>query len=130
MPENCTILLVDDEPAVLRYMRLVLQGAGHRILDVNDPEKALQVCAESVHKIDLAVLDSLMPNVTGAQLLVALRNQLPGLPILFVASLPEGKALEDMQTEMILRKPFSAAELCRAVADMLASRPEAQRACV
>jgi DNA-binding response OmpR family regulator len=68
-----TILVIDDDPAVLRAYGRLLGRLGHRVLLSGDGEVACHD-AESVRAIDLVILDQRMPGATGLDLLGRLRR--------------------------------------------------------
>ena len=68
-----TILLVDDEPLVLRLTRDLLQRLGYTVLPAATGTEALDLCRDHRGRIDLAILDMVMPGMSGPELLQGLR---------------------------------------------------------
>lgn len=66
------ILVVDDEPALLRSTRKLLQVDGHAVLEAADGEAALQVIARE--SVDVVMTDLYMPKVDGFELIRQLRK--------------------------------------------------------
>ena len=58
-----TILVVDDEPEIVRFVRAYLEDAGYRVVTANDGQQALFVARHE--KPDLVILDLLMPGMDG-----------------------------------------------------------------
>jgi PAS domain S-box-containing protein len=111
-----TILAVDDDALVLFNTVAMLEDLGHRVLEAMSGEAALAQLREN--KIDLVITDQAMPQMTGAQLIDAIRAQWPGLPIILAtgyAELPPGVARDTPK----LAKPFAEADLAKIVADVL-----------
>lgn len=105
-----TILVVDGEPTVLNFANLALRRAGFRVLAVGSGAKALVLCREHPEEIDLALLDLSMPGMNGPELRDCLRNQFPGIRILFMS----GYGYEEMESlgvkgapEDFIPKPFT-----------------------
>lgn len=70
-----SILLVDDEPAILRALQRLLQRSGYRVYCAATGVEALQVLAG--YQISLVISDFRMPGMNGAELLKAVRTQYP-----------------------------------------------------
>lgn len=79
------ILVVDDEDAILTYLRLLLEDQGHEVRTAQDAEEALAVLEQDVP--DLVTLDIMMPRRSGISLYCELRWDalFAGLPVVFVS---------------------------------------------
>ena len=75
------ILLVDDDLTVLRAMKRLLERSGHQVVDASDGEMALARAREE--DVDLLLTDILMPGMDGIALATSMKEQLPGMPVLF-----------------------------------------------
>jgi two-component system cell cycle sensor histidine kinase/response regulator CckA len=116
-----TILLVEDETALRAAARRMLAGAGYRILEARHGEDALEVLAQE-GAVDILVTDVVMPQMGGRDLADQVRLQFPGTPVLFLTGYTDDELLRRGALEedaRVLRKPFQAAELIGAVADLL-----------
>ena len=122
------ILLVDDDRAVRVATCEMLSEAGHEVVEAAGGAEALDLLG-SGRRFDLLVTDFAMPGMDGAQLAAAARSSDPNLRILFVTGYAKGDALADWEHggATVLDKPFTAAQLARAVADA-AGRGTAQAA--
>jgi two-component system, cell cycle sensor histidine kinase and response regulator CckA len=117
------ILLVDDEPAILRLAREVLEDAGYRVLSAHNGREALQHFAAQSREIKLVLTDMVMPATDGAAMIRELRRMDGTLPVLASSGLADlGKEEEARRLGVagFLPKPYSAETLRRAVADALA----------
>jgi CheY-like chemotaxis protein len=103
-----TILVVDDDPLVLRFADRALRRLGYSVIATTSGEKALAAAAERP-EIAAAVLDVVMPAMGGQELATLLRQTRPGLPICFIS------AHSDRRRADVLWKPFTEAELAREV---------------
>ncbi|MBI5066849.1 MAG: response regulator [Deltaproteobacteria bacterium] len=124
-PGGETILLVEDEPRVRSTTAQVLRRAGYTVLEAVDGEEALEVAARAP-RLDLVVSDLVMPRLGGIPMAVLLRAQRGDVPVLFLSGYAgEARHSEglDAQAVAFLQKPFSAADLARAVRERLAARP-------
>ncbi len=115
------ILVVDDEPAVRDLTVEFLRRSGYKPHGVPTARHALDLLDEE--PFDLVVSDVVMPEMTGVELLYALRLRQPDLPVILMtggSKEPERttKAVE-LGAVGLLYKPFSHAELNEIVASVL-----------
>ena len=111
-----TLLVVDDEDAVRKTMKRILESAGYRVLEASGGENALRICAAHGDAIDLLVTDLRMPKMDGRELTCRAREIRPGLRVLLVSGLLE----EGPPRRSVLAKPFSATALLKRVQQLLA----------
>jgi len=113
-----TILLVEDEPALLHLVSYALTGAGYTVLSTGHPLDALRLAGEHDSVIDLIVTDVMMPEMTGQQLAKAISALRPATKCLFMSGYPantvsaQGALQDDVA---FLQKPFAIAALVAAV---------------
>lgn len=123
-----TVLVVEDEDAVRRVVRKVLERLGHKVLTAADGDEALALVDASGEPIDLLVTDLVMPGRSGREVAAELCAAQPGLPVLFMSGytteaagdlglLDEGRAF--------LQKPFSVEALSGIVRDLLSGSDDA-----
>lgn len=118
-----TILLVEDEPAVLKVSRTMLEERGYRVLAAPTPPEAIRLAEAETGVIDLLVTDVVMPGMNGRDLAAALTRRRPDLRVLFMSGYdadvlaPHGVRADSLQ---LLQKPFSVEELARRVRAILA----------
>jgi two-component system cell cycle sensor histidine kinase/response regulator CckA len=114
---NRTLLVVDDEDAIRRTMKRILESAGYRVIEAGSAENALRICAAYSDAIDLLVTDLRMPTMDGRELTRRARELRPELPVLVVTGLPDDAPLP---SDEVLAKPFSPGSLLRRVDELLA----------
>ncbi len=119
------ILAADDDDDILDLVCLTLEQVGHRMLRASDGEEALELARR--HKPDVCVLDVVMPNRTGIQVVEALRGEpeTAEIPILLLTATVNEKDLIpgiEKDSERYMREPFSPRELQDRVAALLPSR--------
>jgi two-component system response regulator MprA len=115
-----TVLIVDDDAAVRRTVRRLLEGMGHDLREASTASEALAGMTTSPP--DALVLDLLMPRVNGLEFLAILqhRHDLPRVPILVITgSVTSERAVMELGAKALLRKPFSKAQLRSAVETLL-----------
>ncbi|MGZ8491372.1 MAG: EAL domain-containing protein [Gemmatirosa sp.] len=119
-----SVLVVDDEPAVRRFARMVLEGAGHRVLEASDGAEAVRRLAVHSGRIDLVLTDVEMPELSGPALAGALTTWAPGTRVLFMSGAGSDALVPfatGMPQEALLTKPFTPEELRAAVESTLAA---------
>ncbi|MEW6280065.1 MAG: response regulator [Candidatus Eremiobacterota bacterium] len=117
------ILVVDDEPMVLRFATRTLERLGYRVTAASSAPEALAASSESPDAPHLLLTDVVMPRVSGVELARSLRQRLPELRIMLMSGYTEERAqLESLGPDVrFLQKPFSAQELLYMVRSMLDS---------
>lgn len=120
-----TVLILEDDPAVLQVLRDSLAEAGYTVLSASGPSEALHHAAEAAERIQLLVADVVLPSRSGPQTARAIASRIPGLKVLFVSGWTEAgeKAAAEFPGATFLAKPFSQADLrsrVRAALDGLA----------
>jgi two-component system, cell cycle sensor histidine kinase and response regulator CckA len=113
-----TILLVDDELALRRVLRIILEQAGFHVLEAEDGLAGLEVVESRGNEIDLVVLDRSMPRMSGDQFLVELRRRKLKLPIVVLTGHPGRDAASD-EVAAVLLKPVASGELVRTIRSVL-----------
>jgi two-component system nitrogen regulation response regulator NtrX len=78
-----TIMIVDDEPSILRSLSGALEDEGYRIIAVGDGQRAMKKIEEELP--DLVLLDIWMPGMDGIETLKRIRGQYPGVPVVMIS---------------------------------------------
>jgi CheY-like chemotaxis protein len=122
------VLVVEDEDAVRRLAERILRAAGYRVLQAANGGEALLLCEERGGEIDLLLTDVVMPRMSGKQLAARLVASCPRLRVLFMSGYSEHgieqRGVLDPGARLI-SKPFTAAELCARVREVLDEAPPA-----
>lgn len=114
------ILLVDDDPDLLKLISLRLASAGYRVRTAESGETAL--AAMAIARPAAVVTDLRMPGIDGLQLFDAIHRQHPGLPVLILTAhgtIPDAVAATQRGVFGFLTKPFDSQELLAKVASAL-----------
>ena len=80
-----TVLLVEDEPAILRTARGMLEHQGYQVLATTSPTEAIRLARESEASIDLVVTDVIMPEMNGRDLVDVVRSHRPTVACLYMS---------------------------------------------
>ena len=114
------VLLVEDDPALRRYLEVVLQRAGYAVLTAGDGLEAMKFLLTA--PVDIVVTDALMPNLDGYELCRFVRNSdhLAHLPIILLSALdPKNSTDESEQVNAFLAKPVSPEDLLACIQNLL-----------
>lgn len=116
------ILLVDDEDILRNVGRELLEHLGYTVYLAENGADALDVFAAHRDEISLVILDMIMPKMGGKEAFIQLREQFPGVKVLFCS----GFSSEGTSDELVnlgacgfIQKPYNRSELSRAVAKAL-----------
>ncbi len=111
-----TIVCVDDEENPLELRRMILAGAGYRVLTATNANDALALCAEN--DIDLVITDHLLVSGSGTQLSRRIKELRPGVPVAILSGVIDPP--EDMdESDVFISKTCGPAELLSIVARLL-----------
>ena len=106
------ILVVDDEPGIVRFVRRALEAEGHAVVIAHDGPQGLALAAQ--HLPDMVVLDLVMPGVGGIGVLAALTAESPRSRVLVLSAVGDVQARVrclEMGAVDFLAKPFAVSEL-------------------
>jgi signal transduction histidine kinase len=120
-----TILLVEDEARVRKLIVDVLSGRGYRVLEATRGEEALRICQAHSTDIDLAVVDVVMPEMNGPELMRRIQPLCPRVRVLFISGYTDEAMVHHGIAESgaaFLQKPFVPDQLARKVREVLDSR--------
>jgi len=121
--QDKSVLVVDDDPGMLRAMTKFLANEGMRVIGVSDPGVVVKELAHSGRRFDLLITDLRMPAFSGRGVL-ALASALPQLPVIIITAFGgpdvEAQALH-LGAFAFLEKPVAAAQLIEVVKRALAS---------
>ena len=117
-PTGRQILLVEDEPTLLRVLEMILTDAGYVVTACVDGEQALRKFKASPDAWHLVVSDVTMPRLSGDALALALREIRPGLPVILMTGntmLVTPRRLHALGVAAVLEKPCEIDDLLGAV---------------
>lgn len=123
------ILVVDDDADIRDAIREVLESEGHQVVQASNGRKALHYLTSDAPEPCLILLDLMMPEMSGWELLALLKaySRLAAIPVVVVsANDPHNETLPPGAFVQHLRKPLSHDDLLRAV-KRWARRPSARR---
>jgi two-component system cell cycle sensor histidine kinase/response regulator CckA len=116
------ILLVDDEDIIIDVGKPMLENLGYHVSVAKGGEKAVDAVSETGDKIDLVILDLIMPDMDGSLTFDAIRKIHPKMPIILSSGYSlKGKATDIMRRgcNAFIQKPFNISELSQLIRKVL-----------
>jgi two-component system, cell cycle sensor histidine kinase and response regulator CckA len=117
-----TILLVEDEPKIIKMGKMMLEKLGYHVLTAETPGRAMDLAREHAGKIDLLMTDVIMPEMNGRDLAEKLQTLNPELNVLFMSGYTANAiAHHGVLDEGVhfIQKPFSRAALAEKVREAI-----------
>lgn len=116
------VLVVDDEDSVRNVVAMSLRHLGYEVEELGDPRDALAYLSDMSNEYDLALLDMLMPHLTGDELFEELRKVRPNLPVIIMSGYSKEESVEKVLKEPsthFMFKPFTVEDLSHVVSNVL-----------
>ena len=117
-----TILLIDDEETILKVGKEMMEALGYRVYTALGGEEALKIYRDRQEKIDLAILDMVMPSMSGGETFDRLKAINQSLKVI----LSSGFSMNDQISRIIergcdsfMQKPFNIKELSQKIREVL-----------
>jgi CheY-like chemotaxis protein len=120
-----TILLVEDEARVRKLIVDVLTARGYRVLEATRGEEAIRLSHQHQGDIDLMVVDVVMPEISGPELVRKIAPHRPGTHVLYISGYTDEAIVHHGIPESgaaFLQKPFLPDALARKVREVLDTR--------
>jgi len=117
---NETILVVDDEPALLKMASEILNQQGYKVLCAEGASQALDILASE--SIDLLLSDVIMPEIDGYQLAKKVREKYPDIKIQLVSGFTDNRQGSDINDDLhqsLIAKPFNSKTLLQRIRSIL-----------
>jgi len=117
-----TILLVDDEEIILETVVAIVKRLGYSVFTAQSGHEAVQVYSENKDKVDLVILDMIMPDMDGGMVFNTLKNINKKVKVLLSSGCsPEGqaKAIMARGCNGFIQKPFNIKNLSQKIRTIL-----------
>jgi two-component system cell cycle sensor histidine kinase/response regulator CckA len=117
-----TVLVVDDEPDVLRLIQSFLAGQGYDVIAVRSADKAIKAFALLPRRPDLLLTDVVMPGMSGPMLVDHLLGIEPDLKVLFMSGYDDRQVVQRYVVEKgfrLISKPFTVRDLQSAIDEII-----------
>jgi two-component system sensor histidine kinase EvgS len=119
-----TILLVEDDEAILKLTSKILEGLHYKVISANSPEKALEIASNLQQKIDLLLTDVIMPKMNGKQLYHKIAIERKGIKVIFISGytsdiIDENAGLNEKVN--FIEKPFTVKDHSTTIREVLSA---------
>jgi two-component system cell cycle sensor histidine kinase/response regulator CckA len=118
------ILLVDDEPSVLKVSKAILETLGYRVYGAKNGEDAVELYKEKKDEIDLVILDMIMPGLSGGETFDCIKMLNASAKVMLSSGYSLDKQAQNIMEKGcngFIQKPFNIADLSRKIRDVLDS---------
>ena len=115
--EKRTVLIVDDDPQILRLLEKMLRPYGVDVLLAPRPSEALRICEH--HPVHLMISDVLMPEMDGNKLAERVLKLMPEAHVLLISGHDQGPRTPKSPRVRFLRKPFFPSVLIQTLKELL-----------
>ena len=123
--QAANVLFIDDEPAAIHMVTIMMTKLGYNIHAEKSPAEALKAFREQPGKFDLVITDLTMPDMTGLQLTTELHKISPSIPVILMTGygkvLDHDTPLRHYGIHRLLKKPVKLAQLATAIQEVLSS---------
>ncbi len=129
-PGQPTILVVDDEPDMLRLVEAILLEQGYRVILAKGADNAIRAFEKMPKRPDLILTDVVMPGMSGPALVDHLLGLDPNIRVLFMSGYDDRQIVQKYVVERgfaLIPKPFTLQKLGAVVAEVLHNTPESQQ---
>ena len=118
-----TILVIDDEPAISKMIKRLLERENYKVDTAIDGDEAMLLLSRNIY--DMIITDIIMPKKEGIEVITSVKKLYPGTKIIAMSGggrfAPEGylKAADILGADKIFKKPFDHKEMLRTVNTLL-----------
>lgn len=121
-----SILVVDDDPEMLKALTFALETEGYEVAARPDSFSALALIQTTAKQFDLVIADVSMPGMKGTELLIVLKTAFPATPVIIITAFGDWEQYAQAMGEgafEFLTKPIDKAELLACVRRALSGAP-------
>ena len=129
-PARKTVLCVDDDRSIVRFLARWLERQGYQAVAVSEPEAAVELLLGTPRPFDALITDQTMPGLTGLELARLAVSRRPEL-VVFLATALDDRLLPDelasSGVSYLVAKPFTLPEVASALGEALGGSQAARR---
>ena len=126
---GCSVLVVDDQQAVLSVITEMLEEAGAEVAPTDAPADVVEALRDDPGAWDMVITDYDMPDMSGDELAHQVRQQAPGLPVLLITALATIRPLSGNIFDACIEKPVNKERLIGTVECLLATENKGLHQC-
>ena len=120
-----TILLIDDDDMVADVGEQILNNSGYGVVSAKSGKEAIEVYKANQDRIDMAILDMILPDMGGMDTYDRLKEINPGIKVLLASGYDIDSQASDIMKrgcDGFIQKPFNMSELLEKIREILASK--------
>jgi CheY-like chemotaxis protein len=117
-----TILLVEDEEALIEMVRLLLESNGYKVFTAQDGKEAVEMFKQHQQEIDIVLTDMGLPGMTGVDAFKILKEIAPNVKVIFASGFFEPVIKSDLYiagAKGFIQKPYSPGEILQKIREVL-----------
>ena len=120
-----TVLLIDDDEMVVDVSEHILNNSGYDVVSVKSGNEAIEVYKENHSRIDMVILDMILPDMGGGDTYDRLKEINPGIKVLLASGYDidyQGSDIMERGCDGFIQKPFNMNELLEKIRGILTSK--------
>ncbi len=117
-----SIMVVDDDAVIRNLLKKILTKQGYQVVLAEDGHKALDILRQDTEGIDLAIIDMVMPDMLGDQVVEAMRELAPNVKFILISGFPESEIVQTAMRDTrqaFLQKPVQPGTLSNTIRQLL-----------
>jgi PAS domain S-box-containing protein len=121
-----TILLVDDEALIVDVSKKMIEGLGYEVLPAKSGDEALKIYQRSYDRIDIVILDMIMPYLNGGEVYKLMKEINPEVKVLLSSGYSlngQAESIMERGCNGFIQKPFDVGQLSQKIREVLDEKP-------
>jgi PAS domain S-box-containing protein len=122
--ESITVMVVEDEVALRKLVRKILERHGYKVLEVGDVDDTLEIVSRSTDPVRLLLTDVIMPKMKGTEVFKQIQAVVPDIKVLYMSGYTDNVIVRQgilKEGVQFIQKPFTAASLLGKIAEVFKS---------
>ena len=120
-----TVLLIDDDDMIADVSEMILKKSGYDVVSAKSGKEAIEVYKENHSRIDMVILDMILPDMGGGDTYDRLKEINPGIKVLLASGYDidyQGSDIMERGCDGFIQKPFNMNELLEKIRGILTSK--------
>ena len=120
-----TVFLIDDDDMIADVSEMILKNSGYDVVSAKSGKEAIEIYKENHSKIDMVILDMILPDMGGGDTYDRLKEINPGVKVLLASGYDidyQGRDIIERGCDGFIQKPFNMNELLEKVSGILTSK--------
>ena len=120
-----TVFLIDDDDMIADVSELILKNSGYDVVIAKSGKEAIEVYKENHSRIDMVILDMILPDMGGGDAYDRLKEINPGIKVLLASGYDidyQGRDIMERGCDGFIQKPFNIGKLLEKIREILASK--------